>query len=76
MKLSHNVLYNIVNDPYEEHDLSSDYPDVNKQMADKVLMYDAIIPEKEVLPFGVGQEGFVPPKEWNIFAPNAKLNFK
>lgn len=76
MKLSHNVLYNIVNDPYEEHDLSNDYPEVTKQMTEKALKYDAIIPEKEVLPFGVGQVGFVPPKEWNIFAPNAKLNFK
>ena len=61
------VLYNLTDDPYEENDLSDQHPDVKANLLLQVLKYDAIKPEKEVLPFDVGREGFVPPKEWNIF---------
>lgn len=67
MKLGKDVLYNIVTDPYEQNDLSDKYPEIREKLMKKVMMYDTIKPEKEVLPFNVGKEGFVPPKEWNIF---------
>ena len=67
MKLVKDLLFNIVSDPYEQNDLSDKYPDIKEKLMRKVMMYDSIKPEKEVLPFNVGKEGFVPPKEWNIF---------
>ena len=70
MKLSHDVLYNVVADPSEKNDLSSQRPDILKKLSDIVLTYDTIKPVKELLPYEVGREGFVPPHEWNIFEKN------
>lgn len=70
MKLEKNVLYDIVRDPFEQNDLSDKHPDIKEKLMRKLMMYDTIKPEKEVLPFNVGKEGFVPPKEWNIFLKN------
>lgn len=67
MKLNGDVLFNLINDPYEETDLSGKHPEMTKRLLQQVVHYDSIRPEKEVLPYEVGREGFVPPKEWNIF---------
>lgn len=70
VKLSQDALFNLINDPYEENDLSEKYPAIKTRLTEQVLKYDAIKPDKEVLPYDVGREGFVPPKEWNIFQKN------
>lgn len=67
MKLEHDVLFDLVDDPYEKADLSEKHPEILKRLNQQVLKYDSIKPEKEVLPYEVGREGFVAPKEWNIF---------
>ena len=70
MKLEQDVLFNLIDDPYEENDLSEQHPEVKRRLTSLVLKYDTIRPSKEVLPYDVGREGFVPPKEWNIFNKN------
>ncbi len=67
MNLSHDVLFNLVNDPYEEADLSKEQTGIVEKLNRKVKEYDAIKPAQEVLPYEVGRDGFVPPHEWNIF---------
>lgn len=67
MKIGKDLLYNIVADPFEQNDLSDKYPEIKDNLMRKIVKYDDIKPEKEVLPFNVGREGFVAPKEWNIF---------
>ncbi|WP_423126814.1 arylsulfatase B [Gaoshiqia sp. Z1-71] len=67
MKSDGDILFNLIDDPYEKEDLSGEYPDVKKRLMQQVVKYDSIKPEREVLPYDVGREGFVPPKEWNIF---------
>ncbi len=74
IKLTHDVLYNIVSDPFEKNDLSGDHPDILKRLSDKALAFDTIKPVKELLPYEVGREGFVPPHEWNIFLKNKNKN--
>jgi arylsulfatase B len=67
IKLNGDVLFNLVNDPNEQTDLSEKHPEITKRLTEKAGRYDSIKPEKEVLPYDVGREGFIPPKEWNIF---------
>lgn len=70
MKLSQDALFNLIDDPYEEYDLSESHPEIKSRLTEQVLKYDTIKPDKEVLPFGAGREDFVAPKEWNIFIEN------
>ncbi len=67
MDLSHDVLFNIVQDPYEENDLSERKIDLKDKLVAKALEFDTIKPVKKVPPFDKGRKGFIPPKEWNIF---------
>lgn len=67
MKLPNDVLFNLKNDPGETNDLSAKYPEILKKLHRQVVLFDSVKPAKEVLPYDVGREGFVPPKEWNIF---------
>ncbi len=70
MKLSQDVLFNLIDDPYEENDLSEKHREVMNRLTEQVLKYDTIKSDKEVLPFGEGRNDFVAPKEWNIFIEN------
>ncbi len=67
MKLNQDVLFNMANDPYETTDVSAQNPGVMIQLIQKTKTLDALKPEKELPPFGEGREGFIPPKEWNLF---------
>lgn len=70
MKLSHDVLYNIITDPAEENDLSQQYPDVMRRLSEEAAKYDSIKPVSKLPPYESGRQGFVPPHEWNIFLKN------
>ena len=67
MKLSSEVLFNLEKDPYETENLSAQYPKILKKLTRKTERFDGIKADREVPPYGEGREGFVPPKEWNIF---------
>jgi hypothetical protein len=67
MKLSGDVLYNLIEDPYETTDVSARNPEVMERLTKKTLAFDMLKPEKVLPPFGEGRESFVAPKEWNLF---------
>jgi arylsulfatase B len=67
MYLDKDVLFNLIEDPYETNDLAEKYPDRMKRLLEEVMKMDTIEPDREVLPYHIGREGFVPPVEWNIF---------
>lgn len=67
MKLSHDVLYNIINDPAEENDLSQEYPEIAERLSRMAADFDSIRPPVKLPPYETGRQGFVPPHEWNIF---------
>ena len=67
MKLSGDVLYNLIEDPYETTDVSAGNPEVMERLTQKTLAFDMLKPEKVLPPFGEGRESFVAPKEWNLF---------
>lgn len=67
MKLKKDILFNMVKDPYETTDVSAQYPEIMNHLTKKVLALDEIKPEKVLPPYEEGRNGFVPPKEWNLF---------
>lgn len=70
MKLNNDVLYNIVNDPYEEKDMAGEALETKNKLMKEVQKFDAVKPPQKLPPFGEGRKGFVAPKEWNIFLKN------
>lgn len=66
MENQEDLLFNIMNDPFEKQDVKAQYPDVYQQLVKLVASYDAIKPAVEVPPFGQGRKGYKAPKEWKI----------
>lgn len=67
IKTSHDLLFNLKIDPYEENNVSKKYPFIKSRLVDLVNSYDSIKSKKVLPPYNKGRKGFKPPKEWNIF---------
>ncbi|MCB1123542.1 MAG: sulfatase-like hydrolase/transferase, partial [Verrucomicrobiae bacterium] len=62
-------LYKIQDDLNETNNLAEKYPQVVKDLEQKVLTYRELQPDDAVTHFWVGRDGFVPPKDWRIEKP-------
>lgn len=66
MKLEKDQLFRIDTDPNEKNNVI----DENKIKADELLKYvqryDSIKPARPMPNYGVGKDGFIPPKEWKV----------
>lgn len=67
MKLNNDVLFNMISDPYETTDVSGQNKDLMIRLTKKTVALDALKPARELPPYEQGRDGFVPPKEWNLF---------
>jgi arylsulfatase B len=67
MDLEEDMLFHISTDPYENENVSGKYQNIYLKLSEIVSEFDAIEVDSPVLPWGEGQEGFVAPKDWNIF---------
>ena len=62
----HCSLFRIKDDPYEENDVSAQYPDTVKQLIEKLTAFRKLKPKDGIPQRSVGQKGFKPPKNWKI----------
>ena len=60
------LLFRIVDDPYEQHDLSHEHPEVVERMLDKLEAFRALQPPDAVPPYNYRDGPFQAPKEWRI----------
>ncbi len=60
-------LFRIQEDPYEQHNVAADHPDVVSEMYQKVKAFRALQPDDAVPPYDEGRDsGFVAPERWSI----------
>ena len=59
-------LFRISEDPFEEHNVIGEHPDIATQMYEKILDFRALQPADAVVPYQVGREGFKAPKMWEM----------
>ena len=65
MRLKNDFITNIIDNPGEENSKRmKDEPERVKKLRKTVEEGDAIVPFQKEIPYGFGQKGFVPPKEW------------
>ena len=62
-----NKLFNITNDPYEYHDLSSQNPSIVKEMAEKIRNWRALHPIAGTRTLLVPPPGWRAPKDWATY---------
>ena len=62
-----NKLFNIANDPYEYHDLSSQNPSIVKEMAEKIRNWRALHPIAGTRTLLVPPPGWRAPKDWATY---------
>ena len=62
-----NKLFNITNDPYEYHDLSSQNPNIVKEMAEKIRNWRALHPIAGTRTLLVPPPGWRAPKDWATY---------
>ena len=60
------LLFRIVDDPYEQRDLSREHPEVVERMLAKLKAFRALQPPDAVPPYGHRDGPFQAPKEWRI----------
>jgi arylsulfatase B len=60
------LLFRIVDDPYEQRDLSHEHPEVVERMLDKLQAFRALQPSDAVPPYAHRGGPFQAPKEWRI----------
>ena len=60
------LLFRISEDPFEEHDVIGEHPDIATEMYEKILEFRALQPPDAVVPYQVGREGFKAPKMWEM----------
>jgi arylsulfatase B len=66
MKIDENQLFRIDSDPNEQHNVIHKHPDIATELLEFIKPYDAIQPAIPMPDYGVGQKGFVAPKEWKV----------
>ncbi len=64
--LRRRLLFRISEDPFEEHDVIGEHPDIATEMYEKILEFRALQPADAVVPYQVGREGFKAPKMWEM----------
>ena len=63
----HLLLFDLQEDPYEEHDLLRKHRDVAERLLHRMKRFRRLRPEADAVPpFHVGREGFVAPDEWKM----------
>ena len=62
------LLFRISEDPFEEHDVIGEHPDIATEMYEKILEFRALQPPDAVVPYQVGREGFKAPKMWEMLS--------
>jgi hypothetical protein len=59
-------LFRIDTDPNEKQNVINDHQKLAAELLEFVKPYDAIQPAVPMPDYGVGQKGFVAPKEWKV----------
>ncbi len=60
------LLFRIAEDPYEKQDVSSEHPEVVRQMLEKLKAFRALQPANAVPPYSYRDGPFKAPREWKI----------
>ncbi len=66
MKEEEDVLFNILKDSAEQHNIKNDQSAIYQELINAVKPFDNIKPADRVPPYGEGKKGFVAPKDWMI----------
>ncbi|GAB3020168.1 arylsulfatase [Niabella terrae] len=66
MKLKHDMLFDILKDPFEKEDLRTREPEAYQRFKKLVQPYQAITSDVQVPPYGQGRKTFKAPREWRI----------
>ncbi len=66
MKEKQDVLFNLLKDPEEKHNIKSKHEKIYNRLKRNVMHYDNIKPARQVPPYGKGRKGFVAPANWVI----------
>ena len=61
-------LFHLSEDLLEQNNLIEQFPDRVRQLGELLVLHRALQPEDSVPPYGVGSDGFVPPKNWKLDA--------
>lgn len=59
-------LFHLAADPLEKTNRLEDNPETANQLAQLLIEFRALQPEKSVPVYGVGKDGFVPPESWKL----------
>ena len=63
---SERLLFHLGRDPYEQDDISLEYPEIVARMTEMALSFRALQPEEHVPIFWQGREGFTAPVRWEL----------
>lgn len=66
MKMESDMLFKIGEDPFERNNLISLHKEKAAELKAFIKPYDAIEPSRPLPDYGVGRDGFKPPKEWKV----------
>ncbi len=66
LEKSERLLFNLAQDPSEQHNLASDYPQITSKLTQKAVQFRALQPQIHVPLLWTGRDNFTPPPNWKL----------